>query len=89
MPYGLFVIEIVGGPHQINRWIRDFDVDALEGRGSTRFARNPEDALQFDTFFDALKAYRTQSTVTPLRDDGQPNRPLTAYTVEIKEIEGR
>lgn len=34
----------------------------------------------------AMECWKTQSTVQPLRDDGQPNRPLTAYNVVIEKV---
>jgi hypothetical protein len=32
---------------------------------------------------EAMTYYRQRSTTHPERDDGLPNRPLTAYTIEF------
>lgn len=41
---------------------------------------NITDALIFPTAYEALEFWRQQ---VGLRPDGKPNRPLTAFTVEI------
>ena len=40
------------------------------------------------TFQDVMDCWKTRSLVAPLRDDGKPNRPLTAYSIEPVEIPG-
>jgi len=40
----------------------------------------PEEAQQFQTLADALAKYRASYGI---RTDGEPNRPLTAFTVEF------
>jgi hypothetical protein len=40
-------------------------------------------AKRFSNVEEALAFYRQQSVRCPLRGDGKPNRPLTAYTVEF------
>ena len=62
------------------------DFDAYDGMGYMDFTADVRKALKFDTAGDAMAFWRTPSTVRPLRPDGQPNRPLTALTVEIAEV---
>jgi hypothetical protein len=50
------------------------------------FTTNPAWALRFENGGDAMRFWRQQSILQPLRDDGKPNRPLTAFTVEIGEL---
>jgi hypothetical protein len=45
-------------------------------------AERREDARQFATLEEAIRFYRMESAAGP-RPDGQPDRPLTAYTVEF------
>lgn len=45
-----------------------------------------ENALRFADAKSALEAGRRSSTVTPLRPDGKPNRPLTVFTWSVEEI---
>lgn len=81
--YGLYVLynEHTGQP--VDKWIRAFDVDAFGGRGDVTFTSDPRRALAFGDRAQALKAWQTQSTVRPVRPDGQPNRPITSFTVEV------
>lgn len=65
------------------RYVISCDVDAYEGRGHLETTDDPTRALAFDNAADALRYWRRQSTVVPLRPDGKPNRPLTAYHIEM------
>ncbi len=65
------------------RWLRQYDADGESGRGSITTTDDPERAMTFDGLKSALELLRRQTTLHPLRDDGRPNRPLTAYTVEM------
>lgn len=57
--------------------------DGDEGRGTLSVTRRIERAKHFETQAEALACWKAQSTTHPLRPDGKPNRPLTAFTVEI------
>jgi hypothetical protein len=41
--------------------------------------------MTFPSKAAALDYYFTTSKTVPRRPDGRPNRPLTAYTIEITE----
>jgi hypothetical protein len=71
----------VSGPYL--EW---FDVDANGGRGADRWTHDLGKAMRFPSFEAAMECWRAQSTHTPLRDDGKPNRPLTAYNVSIEKV---
>ncbi len=47
-----------------------------------------EQATKFEGV-DAFVLWRTPDPRAPVRDDGKPNRPLTAFTVEIEEYPSR
>jgi len=64
-------------------YVKEFDPDARGGRGSVKTTRFIDDALRFINHSDAHEYWMQQSKVRPLRDDGHPNRPLTAYMIEI------
>lgn len=64
-------------------YLRSADVNAHGGRGSVDAVQDPALARRFTDVVDALAYWRRQSDVRPLRPDGKPNRPLTAYTVEV------
>lgn len=67
-------------------WLESYDVDAHDGLGAAQLTQDRDKALQFDDAGAALTAWKTQSTVRPLRADGKPNRPLTAFTVEPETL---
>ena len=67
-------------------WVRGYNPDAFGGGGHIDFTTKHEMAMRFASIEDAIAAYRTQSTVRPLREDGLPNRPLTAYSVSIERL---
>lgn len=56
-----------------------------ENRGIAGLTGDPLEALQFDDAGKALDFWRQDRG---LRPDGMPNRPLTAFTCEIVDLEG-
>jgi len=72
-PRGLFVL--------------DCDVDAHDGRGYADLTDDPTKARRFADAAEAFVFYRRTSTVRPVRPDGKPNRPLTAYTIETVVVD--
>lgn len=69
--------------------VREYDPDEHEGIGRLAVTLVPEEALRFENAAEALREYRRISKVRPLRPDGLPNRPMTAYTVEIHSLPER
>ena len=67
-------------------YLAAFDVDAHDGRGHTSLTVYIDHAMRFATAADALAAWERQSAVRPIRPDGKPNRPLSAYTIEIERV---
>jgi hypothetical protein len=67
-------------------WLLRFDADAWSGRGVIKRTQDRAEAKRFASFSDVIECWKTQSTVRPLRPDGKPNRPLTAYSIEPVEI---
>lgn len=67
-------------------YLKAYDVNAFSGRGSAELTENRDEALRFADFAAMMEAWRTQSSFRPIREDGKPNRPLTAYTIEGETI---
>lgn len=44
-------------------------------------------AMRFETPGNALLFWQQVSTRVPVRPDGEPNRPLTAWTVLVEKLE--
>ena len=70
-------------------YLKAYDVDAYGGIGNAELTLNIEEAITWDSPGEAIEAWRTRSTVRPTRGDGQPNRPLTSYTVSPIRVEAR
>jgi hypothetical protein len=76
MPARLFALDV-------NAYVVDCDVDAHYGQGCVRFGTLAE-AKVFPDTRAALEYWKRQSHTVPLRPDGKPNRPLTAYSVSVE-----
>lgn len=86
-----FVIKIIadaafGNVKESGQYVKQFDFEARQGRGDLFCVPNKKDAKLFGTMPEAMEYYRTQSKTQPLRPDFLPNRPLTAFTVEIVAV---
>lgn len=67
-------------------YLRTYDPDACKGFGYVEFTSRISEAKKFDSARAVLEEWNRQSTVRPLRDDGKPNKPLTAYTISPAEV---
>lgn len=65
-------------------FVEIYDPSSPDGRGDLLVTPDIANAKVFASVTDAIALYRAQSETVPLRPDGKPNRPLTAFTVEIK-----
>lgn len=63
-------------------YLYDCDFEAAGGRSIATFS-DRADAKTFPTMREALQYLKTVPPSRPVRDDGQPNRPLRAFTVEF------
>lgn len=68
-------------------YLKSYDLDADDGRGDVTLTSDPGEALRFKDVREALEAWKAPSTVRPIRPDGRPNRPLTAWTAELMRVE--
>jgi hypothetical protein len=67
-------------------YLKSYDIEAHNGRGSAEWTRDKDKAMQFVSLTHAASAWNTQSKIRPLRDDGKPNKPLTSFTIEVEEL---
>jgi hypothetical protein len=65
----------------------DYDPEANDGRGSAVWSHDRREAKRFDSAPDAMLYWRQQSRTRPLREDGKPNRPLTACTIAVERAD--
>ena len=71
------------------RWLHSFDPDYHSYEYPTGLATWTDFAVgakRFATMIDAFEFWRQESKIMPLRPDGEPNRPLTYYTISIEVL---
>lgn len=66
-------------------YLAAYDPDGERGLGSIMLTADPSKAQEFRDKATAMQTWNLQSSVKPIRRDGQPNKPLTVATVEIIE----
>jgi hypothetical protein len=68
-------------------YVQSFNPDLNEGYGDLVLTERIEDAMRFDSPADAFAFWKKQAA-PPYhhRPDGKPNRPLTAFSVEISKV---
>jgi hypothetical protein len=67
-------------------YVKTYDPDAFNGQGDMTATHDSKEAKRFPDAKAAMEFYRQVSTVRPVRGDGKPNRPLTAFTVSFKSV---
>lgn len=69
------------------QYLESFDLEAYNGRGSVKLTRDVKHAMRFPDHGVAMETWRQQSQTVPVRPDGKPNRPLTAYHATFEGID--
>src|SRR3954462_15237223 len=75
------------GPNVIGQALESYNPDANDGKGDASFTDDPLRAKRFRDVEEAAEEWRRVSSVRPKRDDGKPNRPLTAFTVTFQPLD--
>jgi hypothetical protein len=74
-----------GGPDR-GDFLEWSDPDANHGFGDDGWTPDLAKAKKFESFAAAAACWNAQSKVRPIRSDGKPNKPLTAYSVTIETV---
>jgi hypothetical protein len=82
--YGMWIFG--SGDFDEGAWLASYDLNAHDGFGEARATNDPAGALRFPDVAAVFAAWKEPSTVRPLRDDGKPNRPLSAFTITAKAL---
>lgn len=69
------------------QYLVDYDPDRDLPLGHIVTTPNLEEAKRFSSAIEAMELWRRVSSKVARRPDGQPNRPLTAFTVEIVKVD--
>lgn len=86
---------VVGGPTAFDgKFLKEYDPGRQgfdpDGRPMTAHVvvtDDIEEAMKFESMTEFHMLYRAVDPDNPMRPDGRPNRPLTAFTVEVTKIE--
>lgn len=65
------------------QFLKSYDPEAHDGRGEVEWTRDPKEAKRFPSFTAAYEEWQFTSVTRPMREDGKPNRPLSAYSIEV------
>jgi hypothetical protein len=68
------------------RYVKSFTPNGHGGCGYLVTTDRIDEAKPYPSKIAALEEWRAQSATHPLRPDGKPNRPLTAFHCEIAEF---
>lgn len=74
-------------PAFFNQFVKTYNAEAFGGRGDVTFTSKKEEAVTFPDLENAIGFYRTVPKCRPVRDDGNPNRPLTAFSILFENVE--
>jgi hypothetical protein len=69
------------------KFLKAFDPDAHNGRGWAEWTSQRHLARRWNSPGEVLEFWRTVAKEHPVRADGKPNRPLTAFTIEPMQVE--
>lgn len=69
------------------QYLMAYDPDAYDGRGDATFTRDVRSAMKFDSVAQALELWTASPKVRPVREDGKPNRPLTAFSMVTEVVD--
>jgi hypothetical protein len=80
------VMVCAGGPPgaPIGAYLLSYDPEAFGGRGWSDWTSDRAQALRFEDYSAALAYWQQVPRTRPRRPDGQPNRPLCAFTVSLE-----
>lgn len=81
-------VIVNGGVPPVGLYLERYDPEAHDGLGDAWWTETRAAAMVFADVRAALECWRTVPRCRPVRADGRPNRPLTAYTVELARADG-
>lgn len=83
----MYVIRSIGladgRPMHNGEFLSFWDPDGNNGRGLFVWTPDPNKAAKYTTKAQVVEEYLLPSLSVPLRPDGEPNRPLTAFSIEV------
>lgn len=85
--WAVLVLEDALGITKINQYLAAYDLEDNDGNGSFGFTPNIADAMAWISPGAIMQAMNETPKCHPIRlNDGQPNRPLRTWTVQLVEL---
>lgn len=70
----------------VGQYLQSFNHLAHGGRGEAVFTPERGKAMRFATVQEAMAYWQQVHPLIPTRTDGRPNKPLTAFSVELETV---
>jgi hypothetical protein len=80
-------IALTHTPFEVGHYVKVYQANGNYGRGFLETTDDLDKAIHFADAHAALECWRAISTTHPKRPDGKPNRPLTAFSVELIKLD--
>ena len=79
----MWLVEEAWSRRAVHQWLKGYDPDAHNGAGHVEMTTHVDQAHRFPDFAAAMACWKLVSSTHPIRLDGKPNRPLTAWTIQV------
>lgn len=83
---GLVGRATVANPVPVGSYLKSYDPEAQDGRGLAVWTPRRSEALVLGDFSVASDLWRAVPKCRPTREDGRPNRPLSAFSITIEHL---
>lgn len=77
------VVRSDGWVEGADKYVRSYDPEAYDGMGDLVATTDKSLAMKFASSEEAVEMVMSSPKSRPFREDGKPNRPLTAFTLAI------
>jgi hypothetical protein len=67
-------------------YLQAVDIEAENNDDAAIWTTNKDDAMRFSSMLVAMNMWRQISRTRPVRRDGEPNRPLTLWSITLQEV---
>lgn len=74
--------KVISGPC----FLKEYDADVDGYNGAIEFTDSIEDAMKFADFAAVMACWKRVSNTVPVRPDGKPNRPLSAFSISPVDV---